>query len=191
MITALARSIHDFFLSANNFGEVFILSEIKNAKAGKKAYMILKVNNLEDSELIDSLYTASEAGVRITIIVRGICCLIPGVKGLSENIKVISIVDRFLEHGRVFIFHANGKELTFISSADLMTRNLNRRVECVFPVEDEQAKQEIRKTIDLQLMDNTKARKLNKTQSNPYKKTNSRKKIRAQLDTYKYISSLS
>lgn len=165
-----------------------IHKEIRNAKANKKAYIILKMNNLEDSGLIDTLYDASTAGVKITIIVRGICCLVPGVKGLSENIKVISIIDRFLEHGRVFIFHSNGKDLTYISSADLMTRNLNRRIETVFPVLDERARNEIRQAINLQLKDNTKARKLNKTQSNPYKQTKSRRKIRAQLDTYKYLA---
>jgi polyphosphate kinase len=167
-----------------------IHAEIRNAKAKKKATIIIKVNNLEDSKIIDLLYAASRAGVKITIIVRGICCLIPGVKDLSENIKVISIVDRYLEHGRVFIFHANGKERMYISSADLMTRNLSRRIEAVFPVYDEQAKQQIRHAIGFQLKDNTKARKLNKTQSNPYKQSKSRKKIRAQLDTYKYLAAL-
>ena len=140
--------------------------------------------------MIDQLYNASRAGVKIKIIVRGICCLIPGVDGMSENIKVISIVDRYLEHGRVFIFHAGGKERMYISSADLMTRNLSRRIEAVFPVYDEQAKQQIRQTINFQLKDNTKARKLNKTQSNPYKQSKSRKKVRAQLDTYKYLASI-
>jgi len=167
-----------------------IHAEIRNAKAKKKASIIIKVNNLEDIRVIDQLYNASRAGVKITIIVRGICCLVPGVEDLSENIKVISIVDRYLEHGRVFIFHANGKERMYISSADLMTRNLSRRIEAVFPVYDDNARQEIRQAIDFQMKDNTKARKLNKTQSNPYKQSKSQKKIRSQLDTYKYLAGL-
>jgi len=167
-----------------------IQAEIRNAKSKKNATILIKVNSLEDSRVIDQLYAASRAGVKITIIVRGICCLVPGVDDLSENIKVISIVDRYLEHGRVFIFHANGKERVYISSADLMTRNLSRRIEAVIPVYDDDAKQQIRTAIRFQMKDNTKARKLNKTQSNPYKKSKSKKKIRAQLDTYKYLAAV-
>ncbi|MFI5219315.1 MAG: polyphosphate kinase 1 [Bacteroidia bacterium] len=167
--------------------EALIDNEIKNAESGRKAFMILKMNSLEDHKMIDRLYKANKAGVKITIIVRGICCLVPGVKGLSEKIKVISIVDRFLEHGRVFIFHNNGNEQVYISSADLMSRNLNNRIESAFPILEDYIKKEIKHLITLQLKDNTKARRLNKTQSNPYKKSTSRKKIRAQIDTYKYL----
>jgi len=167
--------------------ESLINNEIKNAKAGKKASMILKMNSLEDHEMIDRLYKASKAGVSITIIVRGICCLVPGMKGLSDKIKVISIVDRFLEHGRVFIFNNDDDEKIYISSADLMSRNLNNRIECAFPIIEEHIKKEIKHLINLQLNDNTKARKLNKTQSNPYKKSASRTKVRTQQDTYKYL----
>ncbi len=170
--------------------ESLIKKEIKHARAGKKGMMILKMNSLEDVKMIELLYAASNAGVKITIIVRGICCLIPGVKAMSENIKVISIVDRFLEHGRVFIFHNDGRELIYVSSADLMSRNLNNRIESAFPVEDENSKKEIKHIINLQLKDNTKARKLNKTQSNPYKTSTSTRKVRAQLDTYKYLKQL-
>ncbi|HKR03613.1 MAG TPA: polyphosphate kinase 1 [Bacteroidia bacterium] len=170
--------------------EALIDNEINNAKAGKKASMILKMNSLEDHKMIDRLYKAGKAGVKITIIVRGICCLVPGVKGLSDKIKVISIVDRFLEHGRVFIFHNDGNEQIYISSADLMSRNLNNRIESAFPIVEDYIKKEIKHLISLQLKDNTKARKLNKTQSNPYKKTASRKKVRAQLDTHKYLKQL-
>ncbi len=109
---------------------------------------------------------------------------------MSENIKVISIVDRFLEHGRVFIFHNDGDELIYVSSADMMSRNLNNRIESAFPVLDENSKKEIMHIINLQLKDNTKARKLNKIQSNPYKTSTSTKKVRAQLDTYKYLKLL-
>lgn len=168
-----------------------IETEAENANAGKKAYMILKMNSLEDPDIIDSLYKAGAAGVKIKIIVRGICCLIPGIKGVSENIKVISIVDRFLEHGRVFIFCNNGKEKIFLSSADLMSRNINRRVEAAFPVYNKNLKLEIKQLIKFQLQDNTKARKLNRTQSNPYKKSKSLKKVQAQTDTYNYLKHLS
>ncbi len=111
-------------------------NEIKNAIDGKKAEITLKLNSLEDRKMIKKLYQASSSGVKIKIIVRGICCLLPGVKGLSENIKVISIVDRFLEHARVFIFHNNGDKKYYVASADWMKRNLSRRVEVGFPILD-------------------------------------------------------
>jgi len=171
--------------------ERLIANEIKNAKQGKKAFMILKMNSLEDHKMIDSLYKASEAGVKITIIVRGICCLIPGVKGLSEKIKVISIVDRFLEHGRIFIFHNDGNQHMYISSADMMSRNLNNRIESAFPIVEDYIRKELMHLVNFQLRDNTKARKLNKIQSNPYNKSGSKKKVRAQSDTYKYLKQLS
>lgn len=170
--------------------EALIDNEIRNAKAGKNASMILKVNSLEDHKMIDKLYKAHRAGVRIRIIVRGICCLVPGVKGLSEKIKVISIVDRYLEHGRVIVFHNNGDEQIYILSADLMSRNLNNRIESGFPVVEESVKKEIKHMLNLQLKDNTKARSLNKTQSNPYKISRSKKKIRAQVETHKYLKQL-
>ena len=162
-------------------------NEIKNAQDGKKASMILKMNSLEDKNMIRKLYEASNTGVKIKIIVRGICCLIPGVEGMSKNIKVISIVDRFLEHGRVYIFHNNGDEKIYLASADWMTRNLNRRVEVGFPILDETLKTEIKKIINFQLRDNVKARILNKTQSNPYKKATGKKIIQAQQDTYDFL----
>ncbi|MBY0245564.1 MAG: polyphosphate kinase 1, partial [Sphingobacteriaceae bacterium] len=121
-----------------------IENEIKIAKIGKPAYMILKVNSLADEGVIAKLYEANNAGVIIKLIVRGICCLVPGVEGFSENIKVISIVDKFLEHARVFIFGNNGKELMYLSSADLMARNLDHRVEVGFPILDEDVKSEIK-----------------------------------------------
>jgi len=172
--------------------EQLIQKEMENAQAGKKAYMILKLNSLEDKKIIRKLYDASNAGVKITIIVRGICCLIPGVKGLSKpaggGIKIISIVDRFLEHARVFIFHNGGDEKYFISSADLMTRNLSRRIEVCFPIYNNEIKKEIREIINIQLKDGTKARIINKSQNNPYRKLKSKKKIRAQYEIYDYLS---
>ena len=177
------------FNMRNKLGSL-IRNEIKNAREQEKGQMILKMNSLEDREMIDQLYIASQKGVKITIIVRGICCLIPGVKGLSENIKVFSIVDRFLEHGRVFIFHNGGDEKIYISSADLMSRNLNKRIESAFPVLDPKSKEEIKHIINLQLKDNTKARVLNKTQSNPYRISTSKLQVRAQLDTFRYLKEL-
>jgi polyphosphate kinase len=161
--------------------------EIKHAKAGKPAHMILKVNSLADEGVVAKLYEASNAGVQIKLIVRGICCLVPGVKDYSENITVISIVDRFLEHARVFIFGNHGKEEMYLSSADLMSRNFEHRVEVGFPILDEEVKQEIRDVIDFQLQDNVKARNINKTNSNTYHKNRMANKVRAQFQTYTYL----
>lgn len=161
--------------------------EIKLAKLGKPAYMILKVNSLADEGVVEKLYEASNAGVQIKLIVRGICCLVPGVKGFSENITVISIVDRFLEHARVFIFGNSGNEEMYLSSADLMSRNFEHRVEVGFPILDDEVKQEIRDIIEFQLQDNVKARNINKTNSNTYHKNRLTNKIRAQFQAYNYL----
>jgi polyphosphate kinase len=161
--------------------------EIKIAKAKKPAYMILKVNSLADEGIVQLLYDASNAGVQIKLIVRGICCLVPGIPGFSENISVISIIDKFLEHARVFIFGNNGKEEMFLSSADLMSRNFEHRVEVGFPVLDENVKNEIRDIIEFQLQDNVKARDINKLNNNKYHKNRLSTKIRAQVQTYNYL----
>jgi polyphosphate kinase len=160
--------------------------EIALAKEGKDAYLILKMNSLEDPGMINKLYEASQAGVRIQLIVRGIFCLIPGIEGLSENISAISIVDRFLEHARVYIFGNDGEERMFTASADWMTRNLDRRVEVVIPIYDEKVKAELRHIIELQLNDNQKARHLNAAQNNEHK-TFGEVAIRAQRDTYSFL----
>lgn len=167
--------------------ESLIDNEIKNVQQGKKGKAILKMNSLEDKEMIRKLYEASNAGVKITIIVRGICCLIPGLDQMSKNIKVISIIDRYLEHGRIYTFHNDGDEKIYLASADWMKRNLTHRIEVGFPVLDKTIKTEIKKLITLQLKDNVKARRLNMTQSNPYKKSTSKKKVRAQYDFYHYL----
>jgi len=161
--------------------------EIKIAKLGKPAYMILKVNSLADEGVVQKLYDASNAGVKIKLIVRGICTLVPGVVGFSENITVISIIDKFLEHARVFIFGNSGKEEMFLSSADLMSRNFEHRVEVGFPVLDEEAQQEIRDIIEFQLQDNVKARDITKMNNNKYHKNRLTTKVRAQVQTYNYL----
>jgi polyphosphate kinase len=162
-------------------------NEIKNAENGKKAEIIIKLNSLQDLKIIQCLYKASNAGVKIKLIVRGICCLISGVKGMSENIVAISIVDRFLEHARIYIFHNNGHPLVFSGSADWMSRNLNRRIEVIFPIYNRNIKQEIFDLIDLQLKDNTKARLIDEEQKNNYVNNRSTKKVQAQLATYHYL----
>jgi polyphosphate kinase len=162
-------------------------SEIKNAKAGKPAYMILKMNSLADEQVIVKLYQASNAGVKIKMIIRGMCCLVPGVKGFSENIEVISIVDKYLEHARVHIYCNGGNELIYLTSADFMTRNIDNRVEVGFPIYDQELKKEIREIINIQLEDNTKAREINSQNNNKYHKTHSDIPCRAQIDIYNYL----
>ncbi len=162
-------------------------NEIKNAKAGKKSYMILKMNSLADEQMIGKLYQANNAGVKIQLIVRGMCCLIAGVKGYSENIEVISIVDKYLEHARVHIYCNGGNELIYLTSADFMTRNIDTRVEVGFPIYDEHLKKEVRDIINLQLEDNTKSREINSHNTNKYHKTKSELPHRAQVDIYNYL----
>jgi polyphosphate kinase len=164
-------------------------NEIKNARAGNEAYIILKLNSLVDNEIIFKLYQANEAGVKIKLIVRGICSLIPGVPGLSENVEAISIVDKFLEHSRVLIFCNGGDELYYITSADWMTRNLDRRVEVACPIYDRDVQREIRDMIELQLHDNVKARTINATQDNNYVTANGDERIRSQVELYHYYKS--
>ncbi|MCH7516837.1 MAG: polyphosphate kinase 1 [Bacteroidetes bacterium] len=158
-----------------------INKEIENVKAGGEGKIIWKLNSLVDSTIISALYEASINGVKIDLIVRGICCLVPNVPGLSENIKVTSIVGRFLEHSRLFYFYDNGKEKFYLSSADMMPRNLDKRVEISFPIEDKKLKNELMRTlIRIALKDNTKSRLLLPDMSyellksqNGVKKTNS------------------
>ncbi|HEY9184532.1 MAG TPA: polyphosphate kinase 1 [Salegentibacter sp.] len=162
-----------------------IHTEIENAEKGKKAEIKLKLNSLSDYPMINKLYEASQAGVRVKLIVRGICCLIPGVKGLSENIEAISIVDKFLEHPRVFIFENNGDPRVYLSSADLMTRNLDNRVEISCPVYDQDIKREIMETFDISWQDNVKAREHSENQDNAYRK-NDKPLLRSQFALYDY-----
>jgi polyphosphate kinase len=147
----------------------WIDKEIASAKKGNKSYIILKINGLTDEEIIEKLYQASKAGVKIQLIVRGICRLEAGVKGLSDHISCISIVDKFLEHARVYIFSNGGKEKLYLSSADLMPRNIDYRIEVTFPVLDIESHKIIRDMINIQLNDNVKARIQNPKLSNEYK----------------------
>ena len=160
--------------------------EIEAAKKGEKAEMILKMNSLEDQEIITKLYDAHNAGVKIRLIVRGICCLITDVKGMSEKIKAISIVDRFLEHTRIYHFFHGGEERIYLASADWMSRNLSRRIEIAFPIEDTKLKKELMDILKLQLKDNVKARVLNREQNNPYHKSKSKTQNRSQMASYEY-----
>jgi len=150
--------------------EALIDGEIERARKGDPAAIVAKMNSLEDRLMITKLYEAGEAGVKISLIVRGICCLVPGVKNVSRNIEVVSIVDRFLEHPRVYIFHNGGDELFYLSSADWMKRNLSHRIEVAFPVYDPGLKKNLRAILDLQLADNVKSRIVNKAQDNRYRK---------------------
>lgn len=160
--------------------------EILNAIAGKEAYIKLKMNSLTDYKMIDKLYEASREGVRIQLIIRGICCLIPGVPEMSENIEAISIVDNYLEHSRVYIFANCGDPEVFISSADFMTRNLDARVEVTCPIYDQEIKTELIETFDIGWKANVKARLHSENLENKYRKRPNEKPFRAQLETYNY-----
>jgi polyphosphate kinase len=131
--------------------------EIANARIGKAAGITIKLNNLEEEKLIKKLYKASQAGVQVDLIIRGICCLIPGVKGLSENIRVKRIVDRYLEHGRVFKFMNDGNPEIYMGSSDWMNRNIYRRIEVCFPIYEESLKAELTQILAFQFGDNMQA----------------------------------
>jgi polyphosphate kinase len=138
------------------------LREIEMHKQHGNGYLLFKMNALVDPDIIANLYEASKAGVKVDLLVRGMCSLCPGIPGLSENIRVVSIVGRFLEHSRVYCFNNGGKEEVYMGSADLMQRNLDRRVETIFPVLDQELAKIIRHDLlALQLKDNVKARELN------------------------------
>jgi polyphosphate kinase len=164
-----------------------IEKEIKHAKEGKEAWIFLKMNSLVDELMIKKLYEASKAGVKIRLIIRGICSLVPGMPEMSENIEAISIVDKYLEHSRVFIFCNKNDPKYFISSADMMTRNLDYRSEITIPVFDKKIQAELKDLLELQWNDNVKARVLNKDQDNMYRTTASKSKTRSQDEIYKYL----
>lgn len=160
--------------------------EILNASLGKPAYIKLKMNSLSDYKMIDKLYDASRAGVKVQLIIRGICSLIPGVKGMSENIEAISIVDAYLEHSRVYIFCNNNNPDIYISSADFMTRNLDSRVEVTCPIYDENIRKELLETFDIGWKANVKARYHSEKLDNKYRVRGDNPVFRAQHEMYKY-----
>ena len=172
--------------------EAFIDKEIETSKKGYPAYIVMKMNSLTDTKIIDKLYEANKAGVKIQLIVRGMCRLIPNKKGLSENISVISIVDKFLEHARVYIFCNKGTEKIYLSSADMMPRNIDYRVEVTFPITDIKSKKIIRDMIDIQLKDNVKARIIDEkfTNSHKQKENPDEPDIRSQMMEYKYFKEI-
>jgi polyphosphate kinase len=165
-----------------------IHKEIKNAKKGKAAHIVLKMNGLQDDDMINELYRASKAGVKIDLIIRGISCIIPD-QPYSENIRVTRIVDKFLEHSRIWYFYNSGKEDVYITSADWMIRNLYRRIETAFPVLDKKIKQTIIKILNIQLDDNVKACLVDDRMQNVFKDKQSKnqKKVHAQRDIYNLL----
>ncbi|MEI6945881.1 polyphosphate kinase 1 [Paraflavisolibacter sp. H34] len=162
--------------------------EIGHARKGQPAGITIKLNNLEEKVLIEKLYEASRAGVPVSLIVRGICCLVPGMKGLSENITVTRIVDRYLEHGRVFIFHNKGKQEVFLGSADWMNRNIYHRIEVCFPVYDEALKQEVIDLVQLQLQDNVQAVRLDAALNNTAVASGQEPALQSQGAIYDYLA---
>ncbi|WP_372935531.1 polyphosphate kinase 1 [Seonamhaeicola sp.] len=159
--------------------------QIKECKKGNEGYIRVKMNSLSNYAMVDKLYEASNAGVKIDMIIRGICCLIPGIKGMSENIRVISIVDKFLEHPRIYMFGKGDNVKVYISSADWMTRNIHNRVEVSCPIYDPDVKQEVIDTFNICWSDNVKARLINTSKENEYR-TNNNPKVRSQVAIYDY-----
>ncbi|SDB56900.1 polyphosphate kinase [Flavobacteriaceae bacterium MAR_2010_188] len=173
------------FTTREQFSEM-VENEIHIANSGKKGLIVLKMNSLEDDRMIKLLYKASNAGVEIKLLIRGICSLVPGIKGQSENISITSILDRFLEHGRVYLFGNGGDEQLYIGSADWMTRNLTHRIEVVTPILDKDHHKTIKDILNIQLSDNVKARIIDKDQKNEYVEP-TEPKIRSQYATYEYF----
>ncbi len=171
--------------NTKKFFKSLIKNEIKNAKSGKDAFIKIKLNNITNYEMVEELYKAAEEGVKIYLIVRGICCLIPNQKNTHNNIELISIVDKFLEHTRMFIFCNNGKNKTYISSADWMTRNLDNRVEVTIPIEDEKISNKLNDIFSIYWNDNQKSRYVNSENNNEYRK-NELGIIRSQSHVYNY-----
>ncbi|AIA71984.1 polyphosphate kinase [Pectobacterium atrosepticum SCRI1043] len=165
-------------------------TEIENALANRDAGITLKVNNLVDKGLAEKLYQASSAGVKINLLVRGMCSLIPNLPGISENIQVISILDRYLEHDRVYVFNNGGDKKVYLSSADWMTRNIDYRIEVAVEILDPILKNRVLETLDILFSDTVKARVIDKESSNRYVSRGNKRKVRAQNAIYDYIKAL-
>jgi len=164
-----------------------INKEIRNVLLQKKGSITLKLNSLSDEEMIGKLYEAAKAGVEIKLVIRGICCMYTENKKFKAPVQAISIVDEYLEHARVFIFHNGGDEKVFISSADWMQRNIDHRIEASCPILEKNIQKEIKEMLDIQLHDNIKARVLNNEQNNQYVNPRNTKKIRSQVEIYNYL----
>jgi polyphosphate kinase len=162
-------------------------AETETARKGKAASIFLKMNSLVDEEMITRLYEAAQAGVKIKIIVRGICALVPGVPGISDNIEAISIIDKYLEHSRIFIFENDGDPLYYFSSADWMTRNLDHRIEATCPIYDKKIQRELLDMMMIQWSDNVKARIIDGEQKNLHRPATAKRKVRAQEAIYAYF----
>jgi polyphosphate kinase len=173
--------------SQRNFFIKMINNESANARAGKRAEIIIKLNNLVDEKIVRKLYLAGKSGVKIRLIIRGICILVPENPEVSEKIECISILDRFLEHTRILYFYNGGDERIFISSADWMKRNFDTRIEVTCPVRDPDLKAELKKMLEFQLADNTKARIISSDGRNEYVKSADGGKIRSQQEFYEYL----
>lgn len=201
-IVADAREVFDFLINTHKHFkskellvspyymrerfEELIAKEIKFASKGRKAYIYGKFNSLTDERMIRQLYKASQAGVEVRLIIRGACILQPGIEGLSENIRIISIVDKYLEHARLLIFHHAGEDKTFIMSADWMTRNLDRRVEVAAPVYDSEIKKTLKEFFRIQWADNVKARIQDKEGANRYVAAKGKRVYRSQEELYEF-----
>ena len=151
-------------------------------------YILLKMNGIQNKTFINKLYDASKAGVKIDLIIRGICCLVPN-KSFSRNIRIIRIVDSFLEHARIWVFGNNGTPELYLSSADWLNRNINRRIEIAFPIDDSALRDEILSILDLQLKDNAKARIISENLENMPIHPGNNAVVRSQWDTYRLLAS--
>ena len=176
--------------SVRNFFLDMLTNEVKNASEGKEAWAYFKVNSIVDEPVAEAIYDAARAGVKIYMSVRGICVLKPGIPGISDNIEALSIVDRFLEHSRVFVFCNGGNNKFYIGSADIMPRNLDHRIEVICPIYDPDIQNELWTMLNIEFKANVKARSLHEGKINTYRKTNSDEPIRSQYEKYFYLKSL-
>ena len=177
------------FNMVNRFIEM-IDREIENARQGLPASIIIKLNNLQEREIIEKLYAASKAGVKVQLLVRSICCLAPGIEGQSENIIVHRIVDRYLEHARIFYFHNYGQAVCYMGSADWMNRNLHSRIEVCFPVYNDKLRNQLNDILQIQLRDNCKAVVVDKDLNNQRVSANGEDRLAAQETIYEYVRNL-